>query len=248
MKYLILLTALLFNVSHASIINFEGEASNFNGNQTHQNPSWQQLALGEGNNIIDPYGIKWSSDGGETWGRNNITAGDNVVFKMNMFKKRTGTHYADHAKLWLDLNQDGHMSENESIIYGEQLLSVNETGNYGQGTPNVQNYEFISDPIHIGHEHASSNMWLMGRVVCSESLISSIGGRWNDQFKIENKYAYNSMFTSTKSYYQGESENWSIGVAAQSIPVDATPKPVPIGGTILLFIGGLAIFIKRKRQ
>jgi hypothetical protein len=180
-------------------------------------------------------------------GRNILQVGDNVVFKMEMFKTSVGRHYADHAKMWLDLDGNGLFSESEAIIYGEQKLLDNE--NLGTNKPpNVPGYQYLSEAIHIGHEHAGA-ISLRGRVVCSESLISGIGGQWNDQFKDSYKNTYSSIFTPTRKYYQGESEDWNINVIGTGVnPGGNTGVSVPVPGMLLLFVTGMALFVRRNKK
>ena len=209
------------------------------GDAYHYTDRWQTIASSSNNKITDPYGISWSSDNGSTWGRDAIEAGSDLIFKLSMFKKVTGNHYADHAKMWLDWNNDGIFTENESILYGEQLLSENERGNYGQTIPRVRSYEFLSEPMHIGHEHTGKELWLRGRVVCSESLIGSIGGWWYDQFDHRNKDIYKGIFSPSRYYYQGQKEDWMLTVNQPKAEVYNT------GSMVLLVIGCIALF-RRK--
>jgi hypothetical protein len=218
------------------------------GAGSHSTTRWQQLGDSENGQITDPFGISWSLDGGDNWGRDELSVGDAVIFKMDMFKRITGTHYADHAKLWLDLDKNGSFSENESLMYGEQQLLNTESGNLGQTTPNQQSFQFYSDVLHIGHEHLG-DMWLRGRVVCSESLVNMTGGSWNDQFSSPYTERYNQIFSPTQHYYQGEKEDHLVTVGFGDGSV-VTPKPVstPAIGLMSLAIFACSAGLWTRRQ
>lgn len=248
-RIFILLSLLLASfLSNAETIKFTSinKISESYGKANHQNPKWQQLASYENGKAQDPFGISWSTDNGLSWGRDAIIGGSNVIFKMNMFKSTVGTHYADHVKMWIDFDNNGFFSNSESMLYGEQDLDENEYYNIGNNRPYVQSYEFISKVIHIGHEHEGGYLSLRGRTVCSESLVYSVGGRWHDQFKNKYKKKYNKIFSPTRSYYQGESEDWSIPVYAFNSSTDGSTNPrVPLSGTFLLMLLGIP-FLYRK--
>ena len=202
------------------------------GEATHSNSSWQKFATyDEKNRKLDNFGIFWSTDEGETWGREELEVGQTVSFQFNMHKNNVGNHYADHIKVWLDWSQDGSFDDEDVIFYQEQALSDNEkkTGSYVK--PKVPNYTYYSDSFTLLDSHAGE-LWLRGRVVCSESLVDAMGGRgWRDQWKPAFQEMYSSAFDATGYYYQGESEEWMLTV---------NPAPVPEPATMVLFGAGMA--------
>ncbi len=183
------------------------------GSATHQTQAWQQLATYDGENEIDQLGTFWSTDGGTTWGRQELFVGQSVQFKFNVHKNNVGTHYADFLKAWLDLNQDGQFDEADSIAYSERPLLITEEGNIGSwNKPNVANFSVLTDAILLTEEFIGE-LALRVRVVCSESLVASVGGSWGDQWNPAYQSQYESIFKPTGDYHQGEVEEWILKVS-----------------------------------
>ncbi len=207
------------------------------GTASHSTPYWQELATYDiHNNLVDQYGISWSTDGGSTWGREDLTVGDSVKFQFNMHKAHVGTHYADHLKAWLDWDQSGTFEAGEAIVYGKQDLP-DLLGTDRAPAPGEANFQFMSDFFTIEESHIGS-LWLRGRVVCSESLNRSLGGHWNDQWSRSDSY-YEDGFNPTGHLHQGEVEEWEI-----------TVNPVPDAGSTLALLGVALVglgFIKRRK-
>lgn len=207
------------------------------GTASHTTTKWQELATYDaGNNLVDEFGISWSIDGGTTWGREDLTVGDSVKFQFNMHKKNVGTHYADHLKAWLDWDQSGTFEDGEAIVYAKQDLPALLGTNLAPAL-NEANFQFLSDFFTIEESHIGS-LWLRGRVVCSESLNSSLGGRWNEQWSRSDSF-YEDGFKPVGHLYQGEVEEWEITVNA-----------VPDTGSTLALLGAALVglgFIKRRK-
>ncbi len=183
------------------------------GTATHETAAWQELATFNNGVQTDQFGTFWSVDGGATWGRDELFVGQSVQFKFNVHKDNVGTHYADFLKAWLDLDQDGQFDAIDTIAYLERPLTLTETGNIGSwNNPRVDDFSVMTGAILLTSEHVGELM-LRARVVCSESLVASVNGRWNDQWSQSYINRYESMFNPTGNYHQGEVEEWVLKVS-----------------------------------
>lgn len=218
-KSLILTSALLLltaGIGHALPSNY--------GTASHNTRNWQELATYVGGTQVSSSGVFWSLDGGTTWGQQtDLKVGDQIVFALNMHKRNLGTHYADHAKLWVDWDQD--LSEgfvaSDVVISGSQVL-----------TPGVTDVSFLSGLFTITKDMVG-DLFLRARVVCSSSL-NKAAGRSVDH----DAPAFDSDFMPTGFLNQGEVEEWTLKVAATPLP-----PSVLMFGTGLL---GFAPFVRRR--
>ncbi len=182
------------------------------GTATHSTQTWQELAeYDDNNNLVDPFGISWSVDNGSTWGREDLRVGQTVKFQFNMHKRNVGTHYADFLKVWLDWDKSGIFDADESIFFAQEELP-DDIGSYIPPAFGEANFKYFSDDFVIDEAFAG-DLWLRGRVVCSESLVVSDGGSWNDQWSPEYLDKYDEIFKPTGHLHQGESEDWNIFVS-----------------------------------
>lgn len=210
------------------------------GTATHETTKWQELATYDAsNNEVDPYGIYWSVDSGATWGRESLKVGQTVQFQFNMHKKNVGTHYADHLKAWLDWDQNGTFDADEVVIYKEQLLPTGaNAGTNLAPAAGEANFTFTSAGFLIDESHLG-DLWIRGRVVCSESLSNGLRSSWNEQWEEPFISTYSDLFGPTGNFHQGEVEEWNIKVAR-----------VPDSGSTLVLLGaalcGLGFLRRRK--
>ena len=193
----------------------------------HTEDMWQDLAS-----------VKWSVDNGTTWGNDELTVGQTVVFQFVMHKDYKGTHYADLLKAWIDWDDDG-FEASESIIFDKHEVWATPHVNQYPGDNVEESYTFISSGITLTNALLGDH-WLLARVTCSESLLAGSGKPWSYQWDELAKQQYDNLFTSDRALYQGEAELWKI-----------TVNPIPEPGTMLLFgtgFIGLAGLARRKQD
>lgn len=193
---------------------------------THTDARWQDI-----------YSVKWSVDGGTTWGNQALTVGQTVEFQFVMHKDYMGTHYADFLKAWIDWDNDG-FEASESIIFDKHVVWTTPHVNQFPGVNVDEYYTFTTPGMTLTNANLGDH-WLLARVTCSESLLSGYYyPSWDYQWQVDDS-KYNSYFTPDRSLYQGEAELYKL-----------TVNPVPEPVTMLLFgtgLIGLAGIARRKR-
>ena len=158
---------------------------------SHETTAWQELDTGN----PEDSGVLWSTDGGSTWGHDDVYVGDTLSFKFNMYKQEKGTHYADHLKAWLDKDNNQSFDESDQIIYREELVTNSQAkDSFTYDPSNGYTYSF-----QVTENFLTDGLYLRARVTCSESLLSTYysdntdglrpyhndGYDWNDQFDWE---------------------------------------------------------------
>lgn len=194
---------------------------------SHQDASWQRLGsqwdAESGPKAVDTSddGVYWSVDNGVTWGHENITAGQKVTFRFDMYKEKWGRHDFDAIKVWIDFNNDKDFTDAGEIILASQWNFKSEQGYaYGDGFAGISK-SFYTD-VFMPTSTTLTDYWLRAQVVCSADIRGDLG-----------------KLTPTGHWYQGEVEDWNI-----------TANPVPEPSTMILFIAGLAgvVFIRRRNK
>lgn len=205
------------------------------GDASHTNPNWQDLSTPDSG-----YGVFWSVNGGNSWGHEDLTVGQTVQFKISMHKAYLGTHYLDLSKTWLDWDKSGRFDQDEVIGYYTQTVKPVVTNTVTPDSTNPVNTftTFYTESFTILDEHLG-DLYLRSRVTCSESLTSSMGGSWNDQWKQSVYSQFETYFKASGNLYQGDVEEWVIHV---------NPQPVPEPATLFLLGSGILGFFGVKRR
>ena len=184
----------------------------------HGTAEWQQL--GEDNFSDDA--VWWSTDGGTTWGRDDISVGQTVEFKYSMWRAGYGRHDYDQIKSWIDWDQDNVFDNTSEVVLSEQWFKAETQVDDNVWFANPDNYtdggykDFFSGPFLIS-EDMIGELWLRARVHCNHTTFDNIG---------PNGYLN-----------QGEVEDWMV-----------TVKSVPEPATMLLLGFGLIGLAGLKRK
>jgi hypothetical protein len=105
---------------------------------TGSSPSWDAengAATDQDNDTDD--GVYWSTDGGVTWtNTGEITRGEEVIFKFTVSRSIDGNHEYDELKAWIDWNQDGTWTnDNSEIIQHSQWYKYQNSNDMWNGAP-----------------------------------------------------------------------------------------------------------------
>lgn len=197
----------------------------------HENPQWQDISS-----------ITWSTDSGATWGNSALVVGQSVEFKITMHKSYDGKHYADFVKAWIDWNGDEQFAASETLLFGQHIVNGSYVANTGPGNPVNQSFDFFSSAVAVTDAMLGEH-WLLARVTCSESLLTTAGitGDWKRQwystYTNNNNAWYMNNFSSTAKYYQGE---------AQLVKLSVNDVPEP--ATLALFAAAMVGMGLRRKQ
>lgn len=201
------------------------------GEATHKNPKWQNL--NDPTNTTDTLGVSWSVDGGSTYGRFDLTAGQNVIFKINMVQPNQGSHYANFAKMWIDTDQNYSFETDESVAFEKVVLRTTQNGSFVADTADYPYATFTTN--YTIADYFVGDLSIRTRVTCSESLRDS-GAVWGTQWNMTDAH-YDRNFVATGVLNQGEVEDWTV-----------TVNPVPEPGAMLMFGAGIACLAGAGRR
>jgi hypothetical protein len=196
-------------------------------------PKWQDISS-----------IQWSTNNGASWGNSALVVGQSVEFKISMHKTYDGKHYADLIKAWFDFDGNGLFETGESALFGAHVVKPSYVDNTGPGNSVNQSFDFKSGPINLTSAMVGDH-FLLARVTCSESLLTSQGInvnanwgiQWSNTYTNNGNALYNQYFSPTARYGQGESE-------VVKLSVNSVPEP----STLALFaIAMVGMGLRRKQ-
>lgn len=213
-----------------------GDAVGYAGAR-HDTSEWNFL----GRDSKNDDGVRWSTDGGTTWGNETVFVGETIKFQITLWSAGYGQHTYDQAKAWVDWNNDKSWLNDNALVPGNAGYISNETvlaGKYNKnanaihpdpGTDEAKlsdnlNYDMFSTfttDAYLITDSMVGTLWLRARAQCNHVGYNNM-----------NPYDYLS---------QGEVEDWGITVSR---------SPVPEPATMLLFgagIIGLASVCRKKR-
>lgn len=244
----------LVGMANASLVS-TGPASY--GTATHETSQWQRLGNTDGND-----GVTWAINGGVFGNFSNITEGDLVVFKFDVYKEYWGVHTFDALKVWLDTDQDGTYNDESVFLKGEvdfnrdnpnlpgqqswyinpgweepwryqnPVTGVNDGTGPDRLLSGLDSY-FISDAITA----LAGTLNLRARVTCSDDLAGA------GQQAFPDVPANWDLLQATGDIGQGEVEDWQLSVS-KKVPEPSSFSLMLVG---LLSMGG-ALFIRRKKN
>jgi hypothetical protein len=176
------------------------------GSASHTTAEWQQL----GNDNTRDDGVWWSIDGGSSWGHEELTVGDQVSFRFDLWISGTGVHNYNQVKAWVDWNQDFVWANDKSEIVLEEQVFRNPLTVQPASTSILTSASFLITDDMVG------DLWLRARAQCNHvpfGYMTPYGELW-----------------------QGEVEDWRLTVNAENVP---KPPVLPEPASILLLGAGL---------
>ena len=194
----------------------------------HNTPLWQILGNVWGEND----GVSWSIDNGATFGTSEIIAGQDVIFKFDMYKELWGTHTFDALKVWID----------DEAVY-QNTWNFNRSNGSGNSfytdNPN-DGYRYYADAensFFMTYNFAEAGQYdLIARVTCSRDLIGSSNFNAGSYPNTPTPEQWEA-FTTDRFYSQGERETYRITV--KNVP---EPTMLSLLGLSLLGLG----FLRRR--
>lgn len=191
-KLVFVLAAALWMAGNASASMLSDAPAPY-GAAWHYTSEWQRL--GNDNNVDD--GVWWSVDGGATWGHNDLTVGDEVMFRFDLWTSGTGAHNYNQVKAWVDWNQDYFWSNDPSEIVIEQRVFQMPNNPFPVASTSI-----LTSAAFLITDDMVGDLWLRARAQCNHvpyGYMTPYGGLW-----------------------QGEVEDWRLVVNRENVPEPAS--------------------------
>jgi hypothetical protein len=202
LKYIFIASLWMAGNASAKMI---GDAPAPYGAAWHDTDEWQRL----GNDNTEDDGVWWSINGG-SWGHDDLTVGDQVSFRFDLWTSGTGRHNYNQVKAWVDWNQNYAWTNDLSEIVLEERVFRNPDYDVPASTSILTSASFLITDDMIG------DLWLRGRAQC-------------------NHVPFGSM-TPYGNLWQGEVEDWRLTVNATNVP---EPSSILLIGAGLLGLIGV---------
>ena len=199
------------------------------------NMTWQD--------IPDANGMQWSINGG-AWtnvGSTDLYVGQTVQFKLTMHKYEDGNHYADLIKAWIDWNGDmSYDNSSEVLLAGAHVVTANANTPWHQDNVVNQTFDFLSNSMTVTAAMLGDH-YLLGRVVCTDTLLSTTLGGGYGGYGTQWNYSIAQMeswFSPTANYAanggQGDSDQVKFTVKGNKVP---EPSTLALFGVAMLGMG-----------
>jgi hypothetical protein len=208
-KQLLLVFTLSFWMVNSVFASMVSDAPAPYGKAWHETAEWQKL----GSDHMTDDGVWWSIDNGATWGHDELTVGDAVVFRFDLWTSGTGVHDYNQVKAWVDWDQDyAWANDNSEVVLEQRVFQM-------PSNPNpVASTSVLTSAAYFVTEDMIGDLWLRARAQCNHVPFGSMtpyGGLW-----------------------QGEVEDWRLIVHAADVP---EPESILLMGLGLLGLIGVRI-------
>lgn len=226
----------------------------------HETGDWQRL--GATYTVND--GVSWSIDGGNTFGHSELTLGESVTFKIDLYSHNIGGHITDPVRAWVDWNADGFWDADEMIFSDKYKKAHNDSGYWVKATPddptpssenqwngrqwvNGQTGDWVkleyTFSMLVPQTAAIGDTWLRARATCDASLGGEDWQRtWSD-WAWDAKEGDINLMSATGWLHQGESEDYLVSVNQR-----VTHTVSESSGLFLLLLGLPVLVARRLRS
>jgi hypothetical protein len=189
----------IFSVSPSSATRYDySDAPNYD-KAYHATNQWQMLGTkwdketSPLNQDTSDDGVFWSTDGGKTYGHDDLTIGQGVIFRFDVTRSLSGDHQYDQLKAWIDWDGD-KVWDNTA----EQIIALQWFKHVKKQDDKITRKSFYTGIIEVPQYAHIGETWLRARVSC-------------DHVKFEDTTPYGYL-------WQGEVEDWKVNIHAPLPP------------------------------